>query len=185
MKSALEYNAMLQHRFFSLFFAAVLLSLSLGTGCALMSGGNGPLPKAKGYEVIVPSGWKEDARDESDKAYRLPSGSVVSLNSSCTKNISPSLEVLTKHLLFGSRNIEFEKREELTVSGAQGMYSQVKASFEGTPIFLHLFVLPKKGCVFDFSLMNRRPIREQDAETFLTFVKSFRYQNKESSNQKE
>lgn len=160
-----------------LLFAVLIACQSLLSGCAFLGGGNAPLPKAKGYEIQAPTNWKEEGREESDKAYRLTSGSIVTINSSCTRNTKVPLEVLTKHLLLGLRNVAVEKQELLEVAGEQGMYSQVRATLEGTLIYSHLFVLPKRNCVFDFSLMNRRPISEKDAEAFLSFVKSFKYNN--------
>lgn len=146
-----------------------------GAGCALMGGGNAPPPKSKHYRVSAPEGWKEDDRADSDRAYRLASGSLVTLNSSCTRNSDAPLEVLTKHLLFGARNVQVDKRETMTVAGEQGLYSQVRATVDKVPFYLHLFVLPKSGCVFDFSLMNPKGISEKDGEEFLAFVKSFKH----------
>lgn len=148
---------------------------AFAAGCALFGGGGDSVPKAKGYQVTVPQGWREQDRAEGDRAFRLPSGSLVAMNSSCTRNSRAPLEVLTKHLLIGSRNVEIEAREKLKIAGSEGLYSKVRATVEGTPFHLQLVVLPKNGCVFDFSLMSPKPIVEREAEDFLAFAKSFHY----------
>jgi len=148
------------------------------SGCALFGGGGGNLPKAKGYRVQSPARWQEMEKADSDYAYRLPSGNLATLNSSCTRNSQAPLEVLTKHLLFGARNVEYLEREKVDVRGDQGLLSRVSATIEGVPFQLLVFVLPKNGCIFDFSLVSPREIATGDRQEFLAFVKSFQYGSK-------
>lgn len=145
-------------------------------GCALLGGGGGGAPpKSKGYRVSSPNDWREEDRNESDKAYKLPSGNIVAINSSCTRNSDAPLDVLTRHLLFGSRNVEVQERQPVNIDGADGLYSKVKATVDKVPIHLHIVVLPKTGCVFDFSLVSPKPIPEKEGNEFFTFVKSFKH----------
>lgn len=161
----------------SLLVAVCLLGIwAGGSGCALLGGGdNDSSPKAKGYRISIPSGWHEEDRNESDRAFRLPSGNVATINSSCTRNSDAPLEVLTRHLLFGSRNVEIVERERLKVDGADALLSKVKAKVDGVPFQLHLVVLPRGGCVFDFSLMSPKTISDAEGRDFLTFVQSFNH----------
>ncbi len=146
--------------------------------CALFGGGGGNLPKAKGYDVDPPDGWQEMDKADSDRAYRLGAGGVVTLNSSCTRNSQAPLEVLTKHLLFGARNVQYVDRQKISVSGTEGLFSRVSATTEGVPFHLLLFVLPKNGCIFDFSLVSQKEVSDGDTKEFLVFIKSFKYGSK-------
>ena len=158
-------------------FLAMGLCLGL-SGCALFGGGGGNLPKAKGYQIDAPERWQEMEKADSDYAYRLPSGNLATLNSSCSRNSQAPLEVLTKHLLFGARNVEYLERQKIDVRGDVGLLSRVAATTEGVPFQLLIFVLPKNGCVFHFSLVTPRDIAQADRQEFLAFVKSFRYGSK-------
>ncbi len=75
----------------------------------------------------------------------------------------------------GARNINFAKKEKVKVAGEEGLHSSVKATLDGNPFLLELFVLPNHGCVFDFSLVSPKLISDKDSEEFLAFVKSFTY----------
>jgi len=153
------------------------LSFIIFSGCALLGSGgtNNELVRAGDYAVSAPPSWKATAKDESDQAFRMPSGNVVTVTSSCKKNAEAPLEVLTRHLLFGGRKVEIVERKTLTVDGVPGLFSRVRATFDGVRAFLVLFVLSKNGCVFDFSLVSNRMIPDSDIDDFLNFVKSFEY----------
>jgi len=148
------------------------------SGCALFGGGGGGLPKAKGYEVVAPAAWQSMEKADSDSAYKLGSGNIVTLNSSCTRNSKAPKEVLTKHLLFGARNVEYSERQRIEVAGTEGLLSHVSATIENMPFKLLVFVLPKEGCVFDFSLLSPKEISQSDRQDFLSFIKSFKYGSK-------
>jgi hypothetical protein len=145
------------------------------SGCALFGGGEEKINRAKNYRVTPPKDWKEiDSSNQSDQAYKLPSGNVVTLTSSCKPNRSQSLDVLTRHLLLGARNVSYEKQDIYLIAGHEGLYSSVKAKMEGVPFSLELFVLPSNTCVFDFSLMSPKMISETDKADFISFFKSFK-----------
>src|SRR5437763_533123 len=76
-------------------------ALGLFAGCALVGGGT-DLERASGYSVSPPDPWKNRSRGDSDRAYLLPSGNIVTLVSSCNRNPDAPLDVLTRHLLMGT-----------------------------------------------------------------------------------
>ena len=127
------------------------------------------------YSVLAPPTWKAIDKHESDKAYRLGSGNVVTVTSSCKSSSDAPLDVLTRQLLIGGRNIEWVEKRNITVDGSNGLFSRLRASFDNVRAYLIVFVLPKDGCVFDFSLVSNKLIPDADIDDFLVFVKSFKY----------
>ncbi len=150
-------------------FAALLLC-----GCSLIGGGAG-LEHADGYELVAPEGWKRKGREESDRAYKLASGNIATLTSSCNENPSAPLDVLTRHLLMGTRNTTIKKREKVQWGPNEGLFTDVTAKLEGAPFHLNLFVIAKAGCVFDFSLVSPGEISQADSQAFQEWVASFKY----------
>ena len=51
----------------------------------------------------------------------------------------------------------------------------MQTNLDEKPFYLNVFVLPKHGCIFDFTLVSPKAIGKDETDEFLTFVKSFRY----------
>ena len=160
-------------------FILVLLLAVLGptSSCALfgLGGGGDDVKHNRNYSVSAPAAWKKIDSDDSDQAYRLPSGNIVEMTSSCNRDTREPLEWMTRHLLIGDRGTNIVQREKLVVDGKEGMFSEVETTLEGKPFRLNLFVLPSHGCIFDFSLVSPRNISQNETHEFLSFVKSFKY----------
>ncbi len=154
-------------------WAALCLFASIA-GCAIFGGGS-EITHAKGAKVQPPSGWRDTDKDDSDRAYRLASGSVATFTSSCKRDTKAPLEILTKQLLMGTRNVKIVHQEPVKIKDADGLHSSVKATVDGVPFHLDLFVLKQAGCIFDFTLMNPGSLGSRDIEEFTAFVKSFEY----------
>ncbi|MBY0369669.1 hypothetical protein K2X33_03220 [bacterium] len=144
--------------------------------CAFV-GGDVKLERATGYRVTMPQQWSQTGSGEGDSAYRLPSGNVVTLTSSCNRDQKAPLDILTRHLLFGTRSVSVKERKSATFGTNTGLLSRVSAQLEKKPFDLELFVLSKGNCVFDFSLLSPKQISEKDSDSFHTFIGSFQYGN--------
>lgn len=144
--------------------------------CALFGGGgDGSWARAGKYTVSPPPSWRLRKKESSDHAYQLPSGNLATLTSSCNRNPETPLPILTKHLLFGTRNVVYERKESISVDGANGQLSKVRATMDGAKFHMELVVAIKNACVFDFTLVSPKDISDNDESEFLTFVRSFRY----------
>ncbi|MBI4404613.1 MAG: hypothetical protein HY537_10650 [Deltaproteobacteria bacterium] len=161
-----------------LLICILILELAMQSGCALLGGGGaGPsIQHAKGYKVTPPKNWTTTDEGEGDRAYKLSSGSLATLLSSCNRDPQASLELLTKHLLIGAREIEYRRQNKLKIGAAEGLYSSVQATMDGVSVELDLFVLRKNGCVFDFSLMNPKRLSDNDRDEFSTFIRSLQFE---------
>lgn len=71
--------------------------------------------------------------------------------------------------------MEWVEKRNITVDGANGLFSRVRANYDNVRAYLILFVLPKEGCVYDFSLVSNKLIPDRDIDDFLVFIQSFRY----------
>lgn len=161
----------------SLFRAALVCVIALAwlAGCALFGGGGeGSWARSQAYTVTPPAGWRKREPVDSDKAFQLSSGSIATVTSSCHRHPDASLPLLTKHLLFGTREVNIEKRENLTIDGTEGLLSKLTASMDGSKFHMILVVARKEGCVFDFSLVSPKPLQAGDESEFLSFVRSYR-----------
>lgn len=152
-----------------------LFAIVCVVGCALFGGGGeGNWARSEHYVVSAPASWKKREPVDSDKAYQLPSGSIATVTSSCNRHPGATLPLLTKHLLFGTRNVDMQKQESFPVDGAEGLLSKLTATMDGAKFFMNIVVARKEECVFDFSLMSPKPLQAGDESDFLGFVRSYR-----------
>ncbi|MBI1859999.1 MAG: hypothetical protein HYR96_03655 [Deltaproteobacteria bacterium] len=160
-------------------FATIPIAL-ITASCALLGGG-GPedrvsnIKHAKNYQTASPTAWTPIDRADSDSAYKTRAGNITTMTSSCDRDATQSLELLTKHLLIGARKIQTVESETMMIDGTEGLYSHVKAQLEGKPFELHLFVTTRKNCIFDFTLMSPKTSTDIEVGEFKSFVRSFRY----------
>lgn len=130
--------------------------------------------RAAGYKLQPPADWKSKANDETDYAYELPSGLLALVTSNCVHGDAPT-DVLTRHLLIGSRDVQILEQRKVQVDGVQSLFSKLKASLDGVAFNLEVFVVSKGGCVFDFSLLGRKAIQPKDSQSFARFVQTFHF----------
>lgn len=144
-------------------------------GCAIFGSTEIQAQKADGYGIAAPKQWVPKDKGDGDYAYRLPSGSIVSLNSSCNRHLDVGLDVLTRQLLIGSRNVHYFRTDKMQIDKDDGLLTKVDASYEGVPFHLLLFVLRGQKCIFDFSLVSPKVVSSEEEQDFINFIKSFRY----------
>lgn len=113
--------------------------------------------------------------ERGDYAYRTPTGNGVTVASSCERYSEAPLKVLTRQLLFGSRDIDYKKQEPMEIDGVEALYTSLSAKTEGVPIFMEIVVLSKLQCVFDISLVGKKQLNDSEMIEFLAFAKSFHY----------
>lgn len=147
-------------------------------GCALLGSNENKVQHAENYQLVPPENWKvAKPRGECDHAYELPSGNTVSVTSSCDRSRDANLKTLTRQLLIGLRQIKVIEESEMPLSQGSGLFTHLQASSEGTPLVLGLAVVKIMGCVFDFSLVSKKPLSSAEKKDFLKLVKSLRYGN--------
>lgn len=159
---------------FSLFLG-ILILIPILSRCSLL--GSSGLRHAKNLSFSTPSGWTETQPEgDTDKAFKLPSGSTVTVTSSCQETRNVSLRNLTKDLLLGARKVKFLNQETMIIARTEALFSQVNATVEGQAFQLLFVVLKKHGCVFDLSLVSTKSISRDEIKEFISFSKSFEYE---------
>lgn len=157
--------------------AILCLSLVFVGQCAFL--GSGPdIVHASGYQFHAPSSWKKMEPGESDHAYRLPSNDIATLTSSCHGHPDAPLEILTRHLLFGTHDAKIAEQRHISVNGIPALRTEVRETLDGKAFSLILVVLSKNGCVFDFDLLSPKTIGDREDQEFMRFTESFSFQNK-------
>lgn len=147
----------------------------LSTSCALIGGSEERLRHAQGYSIEAPADWHSQDPQDGDSAYRLSSGAVVTLVSSCGRSTTAPLDVLARQLLFGLRDVNVTERSTRSFGPNSGLFTRAQGTLSGVKLFLALFTTVRKDCVFDFSMINPRPIPSADEKAFFTYLTSFRY----------
>ncbi len=153
---------------------AFILLISCQVSCALFSSSG--LQRAKGYSVFPHKNWVVEQRAESDSAFRTTYGNIVTLTSSCERDSRAPLELLTKHLLMGTRDVVYTQRTRHSINGNEGMHSSVVGVLNGISIYMELFVVTAKNCIFDFSLLGKKALSTEEVEEFKTFVRSLTFE---------
>lgn len=154
--------------------AALVFGLSLSS-CALVGGTGERLRHAKGYTIEPAANWHSQDAQDGDSAYRLPSGGVVTLVSSCGNSQTAPLDVLARQLLFGLRDLNVAEREKRAFGPNEGLYTRAQGTLSGTKLNLALFTTVRNSCVFDFSMINPKPIPAAEEKQFSDYLASFRY----------
>ena len=158
---------------FAPFFWGFALLFSV-VGCSLVGGTPG-LNHASGFSSSAPDDWKQISQKDSDEAYALPSGSIVTLVSSCDHRSQAPLEALSNQLLIGSRNRKIYTRTAERIGSRDGLWTSSQVEVESTPIQLTFFVTKSADCVFDFSLMKKGDIPKGDTAEFRKYISTFQY----------
>lgn len=140
-------------------------------GCALVGGGAEHLKPADDYTATPPSTWRKISRNESDQAYRLSSGGVVTLVTSCNREDDVKLEALTRQLTIGLRKVEWQEQK----AHGPGLLSALRGTYQGTPMYLMLYVAQHAHCVFDLSMMKPSPLNQTDRSEFFSFIDTLRF----------
>jgi hypothetical protein len=144
------------------------------SSCALFP--TGPeIVHANRYHFQPQTHWTAISKGDSDSAYRTKDGSVFSLTSSCNGHPDAPLEVLTRHLLIGSRKVHYVEQRRLKLDGADALFSNVENSYQDEPFHLLIVVTAKNDCIFDFTMLNPKSISSQDENEFWAAIRTFSY----------
>jgi len=121
------------------------------------------------------AGWERVAMAQNDLAWHSPSlGAVVQVNATCDPSSDVPLSSLTNHLLIGFTAREMISSDPVPLDDREALRSHVRASLDGVPRELLLYVLKKDECTYDFALIAPTGQSYAAAEpVFVRFVAGF------------
>jgi hypothetical protein len=73
----------------------------------------------------------------------------VTISVTCDQTPDASLDILTRHLLFGFRGVEILHQAPRVLDGVPALGTIARASLDGRPVQLHSYVLRREGCIYD------------------------------------
>lgn len=152
-----------------------LVLAALLAGCGGASFANGVYDDGTvRYRVgSVGSGWERVEVDDNDLAWTHRALGTISLNSTCADYEDVPEQALMNHLLFGTRERQYQVEETVTLDGRGALHTVVDLELDGVPLTLEIFVLKKDGCVYDLSLIAGRGSFAQARPAFAGLVRGF------------
>lgn len=160
---------------FSVLCTATLALLFTAAGCALFGGGEPSRQRAGHWRITAPTPWRETDRGEGDRAWHTKERSLATVTSSCGRSSDASLEILTRHLFFGLRDVKTSLRDKWSAGNVEVLHTSASAKLEGKGYRLETAILKVSGCVFDFTLMGSNEFTANELREFRALVESFRY----------
>jgi hypothetical protein len=162
---------------FSLSSEVVLLFLLLA-GCATGRFLNGQyVDETKGFRVSLPrEGWEVMDAERADLALRdLRSPARMAVVVSCPGVEEGPLQALSRHLLFGLREIRVVREEAILLDGVTGLETRVQGRFEGSPIGVRTVVIKRQGCLYDLFYVAPPEVFETRMIDFDLFLRGWQF----------
>jgi hypothetical protein len=158
---------------------AALLAGVLLAGCGGGRFVNGAyLNEAKRFRVELPPGWVRIEMEGADLALRAPGGGVtLAVAASCPPAEEAEPPVLTRHLLFGLRQREFVRQEPVSLDGATGLKTQLRAraGAAGAAVLVEAVVVRRGNCLYDLLAVARPETSEGGAAGFEALLRGWQF----------
>jgi hypothetical protein len=157
---------------------ALVAGVALLAGCATATGRieNGVFHSAKGYRVTLPaSGWKVESGPRADLSLqREATAGGMLVDATCRgREVSRSLDVLTRHLTFGLTRREVLENGTTTVAGREAAHSVVRGQADGRDVTVEALVVRVEPCVHDFLYVAPTGTFDSGRPAFRALVESF------------
>ena len=120
-------------------------------------------------------GWKRIKSDRGDLFFWNKSKqSTITVDSICDKvKIKYDLTALSDSLITGIKDKKLLKRDNITLSGIDALYSQYEGIFEDENIGISTIVLKKGICIYDLSYSSLAKEFNNNLDEFLDFSADF------------
>jgi hypothetical protein len=106
---------------------------------------------AYAFEVPLPGDEWQPVTDEPSLLTlthpHLAAGITISV--SCDRERDVSLNVLTRHLFFGFKNMEILQQEPQALNGVPALKTIARARIDGHEVQVQSYVVQRDGCVYD------------------------------------
>lgn len=134
------------------------------------------LDEAKGFRVAVPPGWERVRMEGTDLALRQPGGAVtLAVAASCPPAEVAEPAILTRHLFFGLRQRELLRQEAVSVDGATGLQTHLRAKVAGGSILVQSVVIRRGNCLYDLLAVARPEAAAGGEAAFGAFLRGWQF----------
>jgi hypothetical protein len=132
---------------------------------------------AYAFEVPLPGDeWRTVADEPSVLTLahtQLAAGIVVSVT--CDRERQVPLNILTRHLFFGFREMEVLHQESQALNGVPALHTVARARLDGREIQVNSYVVQRDGCVYDMVYFARPQDYSRGEPSFERMIVGFRF----------
>jgi hypothetical protein len=164
------------------YLAGALMILHGVLGCHTTVGrvvGQQFVSPAYAFEVPLPGDdWRPVAGEPSVLTLthaQLAAGITISVT--CAREREIPLDILTRHLFFGFKDMRVLSQEALTLQGAPALKTVAQARLEAHDVQVESYVIRHAGCVYDMVYFASPRDYPHGESTFEQMVAGFRFLN--------
>ncbi|HSF32198.1 MAG TPA: hypothetical protein VLK82_17220 [Candidatus Tectomicrobia bacterium] len=106
---------------------------------------------AYAFEVPLPGeAWQQVADEPSVLTLRHPYlAAGITIGVTCDREADIPLNILTRHLFFGFKDLEILHQEPQALNGVPALKTIARARLDARDVQLHSYVARRDGCVYD------------------------------------
>jgi hypothetical protein len=121
-----------------------------------------------------PAPWQSFSVEGAALAFRAPElAAAIGLRVECGSPEPGPLPAVARHLFFGLSQVEIKTREPMTLSGAGGMRTRLRARLDDRPVEVESVTMRRQGCLYDFMYAAPPDRFERGRTDFDAFVQSW------------
>ena len=101
----------------------------------------------------------------------------ITINATCERGHNAPLNILTRHLFFGFKDMEVLLQERQTLNGAPALKTVARARLDTQEVQVTSYVIEHDGCVYDLVYFAKPQDYSRGEATFERLVAGFRFLN--------
>jgi len=132
---------------------------------------------AYAFEVPLPGDEWQPVPDEPSVLTlahkQLAAGITISVT--CDREREVPLDILTRHLFFGFKNMEILHQEPQALNGVPALKTVARASLDGREVQVHSYVVRRDGCIYDMVYVASPQDYSRGEPSFARMMAGFRF----------
>lgn len=164
----------------SWWFAGCCIVLAGCIGCGAAAGkliDRRFVSPAHGFEVRLPEGgWRATSDGPAVLTLTHPTlAAGITVSVTCNRERQVSLEVLTRHLFFGFKDLEILHQEPWALNGVQALQTVARARLDQDAVQVKSYVTQRDSCVYDIVYVARLEDYARGEPSFDRMLAGFRF----------
>ena len=164
-------------------FTVACLTLMSFTSCRATVGrviGQQFVSPAYAFEVPLPGAEWQPVADEPSVLTlahaRLAAGIMINVTREQARDVP--LDILTRHLLFGFKNMEVLQQAPRVLNGMPALETVARARLDGREVQIHSFVVRRDSCIYDMVYFASPQDYARGEPSFERMVAGFRFRQR-------